>query len=106
MHAAYDAHDEAALLRAVHEGHQDLASFLYVTNTLHLLQEKKRPCGPRKGRGPGKVDGIIRDEPVKSKRSSARACAISTTDSRRPGLGGGVNPNSPVHGTWGQCFYS
>lgn len=41
MHAAYDAHDEASLLCAVHEGHQDLAAFLYVTNTLHLLQEKR-----------------------------------------------------------------
>ena len=29
---------EASLLCAVHEGHQDLAAFLYVTNTLHLLQ--------------------------------------------------------------------
>ena len=38
VHAAYDAHDEASLLCAVHEGHQDLAAFLYVTNTLHLLQ--------------------------------------------------------------------
>lgn len=38
MHAAYDAHDEAPLLCAIHEGHQDLASFLYVTNTFHLLQ--------------------------------------------------------------------
>ena len=48
MHAAYDAHNEASLLCAVHEGHQDLAAFLCVTNTLHLLQEEKRVCGPRR----------------------------------------------------------
>lgn len=51
MHTAYDAHDEAALLGAVHEGHQDLAALLDVTNALHLLRSEKRAREPQRGAG-------------------------------------------------------
>lgn len=51
MHAAYDAHDEATLLSAVHEGHQDLASFLYVPDSLHLLHEDEAGKEGSEGQG-------------------------------------------------------
>lgn len=53
MHTADNAHDEATLLCAVHEGHQDLATFLYVTNSLHLLRVAKGSVGLREA---GDVD--------------------------------------------------
>lgn len=40
MHTAYDAHNEAALLRAVHEGHQDLPTLHDVPSSFHLLWSK------------------------------------------------------------------
>lgn len=54
MHTADDSHNEAALLRAVHEGHQDLAPFLYIADPLYLLHVAKGSVGLRE---PGDLDG-------------------------------------------------
>lgn len=48
MNTADNAHNEAALLCAIHEGHQDLATFFYVANSLHLLHVEKGSTGLRK----------------------------------------------------------
>lgn len=39
MHAAYDADDQAALLGAVHEGHEDLPALLHIPATIYLQEE-------------------------------------------------------------------
>lgn len=39
VHAAHDAHDQPPLLRAVHQGHQDLAALLNVPAAIHLRGE-------------------------------------------------------------------
>ena len=80
MHATYDAHDEAPLLCAVHEGHQDLATLLYVTNALHLLQEGKRACEPGRERA-RQLDGSFGKGSVERRKSWASASEFSTMDS-------------------------
>lgn len=59
MHTADNAHDEAALLCAIHEGHQDLATFLYVANSLHLLHVAKGSTGLRKAGDVGNGGGLL-----------------------------------------------
>lgn len=47
MNTADNAHNEATLLCAVHEGYQDLPTFLYIANSLHLLCVAKGDVGIR-----------------------------------------------------------
>lgn len=51
MHAAYDADDQAALLGAVHEGHEDLPTLLHIPATIYLQEEATRDGDTRAERG-------------------------------------------------------
>lgn len=89
MHATYDAHDEASLLCAVHEGHQDLATLLYVANALHLLQEEKRASEPQRGVA-RHLDGSVRGGPWEA-GGAGPALVPSAPWTAGPSLQGGEN---------------
>lgn len=59
MYTADNAYNEATLLCAVHEGHQDLAPFLYVADPLHLLHVAKGRVGLREARDVGGYYGRL-----------------------------------------------
>lgn len=58
MHAAHDADDQTALLGAVHEGHQDLATLLHVPTAIHLQEEATgdKDAGQERKPGNGKEE--------------------------------------------------
>lgn len=94
MHTADNAHNEAALLCAVHEGHQDLATFLYVADSLYLLHVAKGSTGLRNAGDVGGNGGRLLWKA--GGRQPAKG-SVSTVD------GGCFSLQGSVHAHWARA---